>query len=676
MANAEFSYGGNIFCQSLGLNPVPQHLNGGTDGIYSATVLVGTGNIVIDANTGIIDLGASAVGTYIITNTIAPSLNDPLGDIFQQTLIIAPTPDASFTYDTTAYCKGANNPVIAINQTGGTFAYTSFTGGILALDSLTGYINLATSTTGTFIIAYSIQPIGGCNGSIVTQPLSIHSQADPEFYYDANAYCKTGANPLLLHNTGTNGIYNFSLISGGPALNLAPNTGEIQLAASDFGTYIVTNTHPANGACPAVAHSQTVVIEAAPDAEFHYDKNTYCGLYSIPLVLHVSGINGAYTYQTLSGGPNLQLNPQTGSIDLLFTSNGTYLVTNIVESQGVCKADTHQVQVTYANNPQATIFPTGSFDLCNLDTLLMTSGGGNSYIWLKNTLSVGVANDTFVVNSPGSYSVIAYNEYNCSDTSEIVAIFENAQPNADILTGPVLICSGQVTTIVGDGEGLSFQWLQNGDSVLGATGESFTVTEGGFYTFIAQNACGLDSSSVFITQSDGLLGDFFVENENNYVGIPTHFRDQSVNAYQWQWDYGNGETGNIQNPNYAFAEAGTFLVTMIVTDRFGCKDTSVELVNVQAFYEEDIFVPNIFSPNSDGFYDALAIKVEGMASFEMKIFDRWGKVVFVSTSPDKSWEGRNLEGINCNSGVYYFIIKGIDGVGNALMRKGSVVLVK
>lgn len=676
MANAEFSYNGNVFCQSLGINLFPIHANGGTDGVYTAQTISGTGNLIIDPITGSINLNVSPLGTYIITNTIAPTPTDPLGDIFQQSIIIVATPDAYFAYNANAFCLTDNNPVISLTQNSGTFSYTSSTGGTLNIDTLTGNINLATSTTGNFSISHIIPAIGGCASSVFSQNISLSAQADAEFYYDSYAYCKTGANPNLFHNTGTNGTYTFVALSGGPALNLNPANGAIQLSASDFGTYIITNTHNANGACATTSHSETLVVESAPDAEFHYDKTTYCGLYAIPLVLHVSGINGTYSYETISGGPNLLLNPTTGSLNLVFTDNGTYQVTNIVPSQGVCAADTHKVQVTYASNPIASIFPTGNYDLCNLDTLLMTSNGGISYIWLKNSLSQGVVNDSFVVNTPGNYSVIAYNEYNCSDTSEIVSIFENALPNADILTGPVLICSGQVTTIVGEGIGLSFQWLQNGDSILGATGESLTATQGGFYTFLAQNACGLDSSSVFITKNDGLLADFFVENTLIYEGIPAHFRDQSVNAYQWDWDYGNGDISEFQNPNYAFPDTGKYWVTMIVTDRFGCQDTATQMVVVKSFAEDEVFVPNIFSPNADGNFDDLQIRADGLATFALQIFDRWGKKVFISDTPTKKWQGKNLEGINCNTGVYFFVLKGEDGVGNAIERKGYILLAK
>lgn len=676
MANAEFSYNGNVFCQSLSINLLPIHTNGGTDGVYTAQTILGTGNLIIDPITGGINLNASPLGTYIITNTIVPTPSDPLGDIFQQSIVIVPTPDAYFTYNAAAFCINANNPIITTAQNTGTFSYTSSTGSTLDIDTFNGNINLATSTAGSFSILHTIPAIGGCAGSVFSQNIIISSQADAEFYYDSYAYCKTGTNPSLFHNTGTNGTYTFVALSGVPALSLNPASGEIQLNASDFGTYIITNTHNANGACPAASHSETLVIESAPDAEFHYDKTTYCGLYTIPLVLHVSGVNGTYSYQTLAGGPNLLLNPNTGSLNLVFTDNGTYQVTNIVPSQGVCPADTHKVQVTYASNPIASIFPTGNYDLCNLDTIQMTSTGGISYIWLKNSLSQGVVNDSFVVNTPGNYSVIAYNEYNCSDTSEIVSIFENAQPNADILTGPVLICSGQVTTIVGDGVGLRFQWLQNGDTILGATGESLTVTAGGFYTFIAQNACGLDSSSVFITQNDGLLADFFVENSLIYEGIPAHFRDQSINAYQWEWDYGNGDISQLQNPSYAFPDTGKYWVTMIVTDRFGCQDTVRQMFVVKSFGEDEIFVPNIFSPNADGIFDDLEVKADGLAVFELQIFDRWGKKVFISDTPTKKWQGKNLEGVNCNTGVYFFVLKGEDGVGNAMQRKGYILLAK
>ena len=62
-----------------------------------------------------------------------------------------------------------------------------------------------------------------------------------------------------------------------------------------------------------------------------------------------------------------------------------------------------------------------------------------------------------------------------------------------------------------------------------------------------------------------------------------------------------------------------------------------------------LFVPNGFSPNGDGINDVF--KVSGNAidfeEYEFNIFNRWGQVIFSSTSPEDVWTGE------FNNGEYY-----------------------
>lgn len=64
------------------------------------------------------------------------------------------------------------------------------------------------------------------------------------------------------------------------------------------------------------------------------------------------------------------------------------------------------------------------------------------------------------------------------------------------------------------------------------------------------------------------------------LGSPINFTDESVggsgsNITQWQWDYGNGTTGNFgANPAHTYNNAGVYQVTLVVTDANGCTDAN------------------------------------------------------------------------------------------------------
>ncbi|MCB0680996.1 MAG: hypothetical protein KDC32_08695, partial [Saprospiraceae bacterium] len=71
--------------------------------------------------------------------------------------------------------------------------------------------------------------------------------AEAEFSYDQGTYCQNGAAPIVNHATGTNGVYSYIALTGGPNLALNTATGDIDVSSSDAGTYQVTNTVTVGG---------------------------------------------------------------------------------------------------------------------------------------------------------------------------------------------------------------------------------------------------------------------------------------------------------------------------------------------------------------------------------------------------------------------------------------------
>jgi len=68
-------------------------------------------------------------------------------------------------------------------------------------------------------------------------------------------------------------------------------------------------------------------------------------------------------------------------------------------------------------------------------------------------------------------------------------------------------------------------------------------------------------------------------------------------------------------------------------------------------------LPNVFSPNDDGINDLfIPYPFKFVEKIEMKIFNRWGKLVFKTDNPEILWKGNYLDGDKkVPDGVYYYI---------------------
>ncbi|MCF8244493.1 MAG: HYR domain-containing protein [Saprospiraceae bacterium] len=93
------------------------------------------------------------------------------------------------------------------------------------------------------ILTWTVPGMGGvCANAFDEMAITILDEADAEFTYPLSLVCPNGlTNPLPTHITGTDGRYTYSVVNGGPLLDLNPATGEINIGASNTGTYQVTN---------------------------------------------------------------------------------------------------------------------------------------------------------------------------------------------------------------------------------------------------------------------------------------------------------------------------------------------------------------------------------------------------------------------------------------------------
>jgi len=94
----------------------------------------------------------------------------------------------------------------------------------------------------------------------------------------------------------------------------------------------------------------------------------------------------------------------------------------------------------------------------------------------------------------------------------------------------------------------------------------------------------------------------------------------------------------------------------------------------------DLYIPNAFSPNSDGENDEFKAFVNcSLTDYEIQVFDRWGNVVFQSENPDLGWDGM-VNGERAKQGVYIYLIRynPPDGEGSTLrtVQSGTLTLLR
>ena len=120
---------------------------------------------------------------------------------------------------------------------------------------------------------------------------------------------------------------------------------------------------------------------------------------------------------------------------------------------------------------------------------------------------------------------------------------------------------------------------------------------------------------------------------------------------------------NDRDIRYVFSEPGIYKVVCNVNSAACTLDSAEMRVNISESY---LRVPNVFTPDGNGMNDEFRVAYRSLREFHCWVYNRWGKLVFQWTDPDKGWDG-TINGRPAAEGAYFYVIRalGTDAAKNA-----------
>ncbi len=206
-------------------------------------------------------------------------------------------------------------------------------------------------------------------------------------------------------------------------------------------------------------------------------------------------------------------------------------------------------------------------------SLQATSVNSNSINWYHQASGgVAIARPTPVTSLAGkdTFYVTQTTIYGCESPRASLVVTINPLPIDSILPPPQnFICNGS-TMLLNASNSYTYQWLNNGLPITGATANNYSATVGGTYSFMMTNQFGCvnnSSNTKTIQLIEKPIPNFTFD--NRCLNTPIKFINTSNFANSgnvlWKWYFGNGDIANLKEGQYAYQVPGNYTVTLSAT---------------------------------------------------------------------------------------------------------------
>ncbi len=303
-------------------------------------------------------------------------------------------------------------------------------------------------------------------------------------------------------------------------------------------------------------------------------------------------------------------------------------------------SDTDSVQITIA--PPPALGPDTS--VCQNTTVSLNAGNAAAYLW-----NTGDTTQNISVNTTGQYYVTTTTgNCNFSDTINVTVV---ALPAFDLGNDTILCVNETIELDATSASQSSYLWSNgnNSPTILANTTGTYSVV------VTVGNCATADSIHVTITQPLDLGADIAL------CTTPHAELDAGNPGATYLWnDNSTAQTLEISAPGIYWVTVNNSVCTI--------SDT---VIASGSLGEGMIFIPNTFTPgNANALNDKFNAYGDGITYFHMRIFDRWGQLLYETTDINQGWDGF-YKGRLVQQDSYVYVIN-YESQCTALQRKKVV----
>ncbi|ELR69364.1 hypothetical protein C900_05054 [Fulvivirga imtechensis AK7] len=492
-------------------------------------------------------------------------------------------------------------------------------------------------------------------------------------------------------NTGTTPAFNYIFENNTPSVK---------------NFYVTLNTTLPNG-CSGDS-TRIIRVNPTPQAEFTIDTlNFDCELMRLGFEATQKGLsgyqweireNGVVTFATDATGDRLEHTFNKASNDIfvevsLQTTNFANCESEVV-AKSIVVPKLENINASFTATPLNQTLPNATVYLTNT-----TNEGPWSYLWDfgDGQISTDPNVSQHIYDTYGIYTItLTVSDNECVEVSTTTVTIDPIPPVVDFDYDPAAGCAPltvNFTNLTQYADPGSYYWQFGANQGISRSeNPTYTYYEPGVYT-VSLSATNILGDT--ITETKPLIIEVYARPSAQFEvrpGVvyipdnPVYTKNNSFGASQFTWDFGDGTIYNGYEPTHIYQSEGEYDITLIAANEYGCSDTTRREGIVKAIIGGQVLVPNAFSPNLSGpiggeaggipgTNDIFLPLTEGVAEFEMLIFNRWGELLFQSTNKNIGWDGY-YNGKLCPQDVYVFKLNLTFEDGRKTTRMGDINLIR
>lgn len=648
------------------------------DGGVSVPAASGSGPYDVTWNTS----GTKTVSLIVTENGCA---SQP----FTQEVEIYQLPLSSFTA-TSPICAGGSTQVTYTggDPTGLTYDW-SFPGADQNASNQAGPLNVVYQTAGVYMLNLSVTR-NGCISAPSQVQVTVNPIPTTDFTVDSEICLDGLASVEYTGNAPSNATFNWNFDSGLSSANSGP--GPILVRWDTPGLKTLSLGVSSLGCNSDGVTEIQVNVLALPMVDAGSDIEVCSGA----LVQLGSASNDpSFTYSwSPSAGLDDASAPFTTSQLMNNTANTITHEYVLLVNDGSCEArDTVLYSVTappfvsFLSQP-GQCFDGHSFEFQAIGDFTPTA----DFIWNfgphANTPSSSVVNPSNITfDTTGSHTItLQINDGGCFSNLYSADVLIYPEPSAEFYAETVTGCAPLSVKFVNLAEGtgtLQYEWNFGIGQPSASEQPSYTYEEPGVYdvSLEVRTVHGCSSSrerKEYIHVFPTPVADFKVSSlAANILEPEINFTNYAEQADTVTYYIVSLDTTLVdEDISFTFPDsAAEYYITQYAVNSYGCQDSTTRKIDIQEGYR--FYIPNSFSPNNDGVNDIFKPEGEGIASFNIIIWNRWGQQLYASYDADNGWDGTTaLSDKFVPPGTYIYKIETYDQLGYSYSYEGVVHVIQ